>query len=240
MLKKVVVTVAAIAALIVGGTWLYINVIKEDAPEKLSFEQRDREQSTPSGDSTDTSNGTDTDEGAAVDVEGAWSATEESEVGYRVQEILFGQETTAVGRSNDVAGSIVIEGSDLTAADFSVPVATITSDESRRDSKFRSDIMDSENFPNATFALTETASLGKIPADNEEITVTATGDLTLRGETRSVSFPLNARRNGATIEVNGSIPILFSDYGIDNPSGGPVSTEDNGELEFLLVLARGD
>ncbi len=38
MLKKVVIAVAAVAALIVGGTWVYINVIKEDAPEKVNDE----------------------------------------------------------------------------------------------------------------------------------------------------------------------------------------------------------
>jgi len=37
----------------------------------------------------------------------------------------------------------------------------------------------------------------------------------------------------------GSIPVTFADYGIANPSFGPVSTEDNGEVEFLLAFTRG-
>jgi hypothetical protein len=35
------------------------------------------------------------------------------------------------------------------------------------------------------------------------------------------------------------VPITFSDYSIDNPSGGPASVGNTGELEFLLVFAEG-
>lgn len=47
-----------------------------------------------------------------------------------------------------------------------------------------------------------------------------------------------ARRNGATIEVTGSLTVVFDEWGIPNPSTGPVSTEDHGELELLLVFGR--
>jgi hypothetical protein len=32
--------------------------------------------------------------------------------------------------------------------------------------------------------------------------------------------------------------VLFADYDIDNPSFGPVETEDNGLLEILLIFER--
>ena len=54
--------------------------------------------------------------------------------------------------------------------------------------------------------------------------------------TKSVTFSLKAQRNGSAIEVNGSIPITFADYNVDNPSGGPAQVGDNGELEFLIVF----
>jgi hypothetical protein len=38
-------------------------------------------------------------------------------------------------------------------------------------------------------------------------------------------------------EVAGDIPVLFSDYNIQNPSfAGFVTTQDHGLLEFLLIL----
>jgi len=39
--------------------------------------------------------------------------------------------------------------------------------------------------------------------------------------------------------VLGQIPVLFSDYNIQNPSlGGFVTTQDHGLLEFLLVFTK--
>jgi hypothetical protein len=49
---------------------------------------------------------------------------------------------------------------------------------------------------------------------------------------------LTARRRATTVEVAGAIPVVFADYGIPNPSFGPVSTDDHGELEFLVVFSR--
>jgi len=45
-------------------------------------------------------------------------------------------------------------------------------------------------------------------------------------------------RQGATIAVSGSIPIVFSEYGIRNPSGGPATTGSSGTLEFLLNFSH--
>ena len=50
---------------------------------------------------------------------------------------------------------------------------------------------------------------------------------------------ITARRNGANIEVTGTIPVVFADYQIDNPSTAGITTQDNGVVEFLLVFAQG-
>ena len=99
--------------------------------------------------------------------------------------------------------------------------------------------METSTYPTATFTLTEPIDLGTIPADLEQISVTATGELTLKATTKTVTIDLTARRNGDAIEVNGTIPIVFADYGISNPSFAPtVSTDDNGVLEFLVVFSK--
>jgi hypothetical protein len=93
-------------------------------------------------------------------------------------------------------------------------------------------------YPTSTFKLTQPIDLGDLPDDGEQITVPATGELNLRGTTKTVTVDLAARRNGADIEVNGSIPIVFAEWNIPSPSFGPVTTEDHGELELLVVFAR--
>jgi hypothetical protein len=60
----------------------------------------------------------------------------------------------------------------------------------------------------------------------------------MHGTTRLVTVDLTAQRSGAEIRVSGQIPVTFADWNIPNPSFGPVTTEDNGQIEFLLVFAR--
>ena len=156
--------------------------------------------------------------------------------GYRVQEVLGGVDTTATGRGNEIDGSITVAGTTVTEGSFTVQVASITSDRSQRDGQFTGRIMQTSQFPTATFTITQPVDLGTIPADGEQVTASVTGDLTLHGVTNSVTFDVTAQTDGTTIGVLGEIPIVFADYGIDNPSTGFVTTEDNGLLEFILVF----
>ena len=167
----------------------------------------------------------------------SWVATDASQVGYRVEEVLFGVNTTATGRTNQVTGSLTIEGTQVTSTEFTVDVASITSDESRRDEQFRGRIMSADQFPTATFVLTQPIELGTEPAEGVQVTVPATGELTLRGVTQPVTFDVTALLQNGLIGVQGSIPVLFSDYSIQNPSVSGITTEDNGLVEFILVFS---
>ncbi len=93
--------------------------------------------------------------GAATDasnVDGTWKATNASQVGYRVKENLFGVDTEAVGRTNQVTGTLTIAGTGpATAADFTVDMTSVTSYEDRRDAQFNGGIMQTDQFPTATF-----------------------------------------------------------------------------------------
>lgn len=242
--------------LVVGGTWFYINVLRDDPPARLSFEELDASTTTSAavGTTSPTAAGgsgttapatsatgpaTTTAGGAAqAGIDGTWTATPTSELGYRVKEVLFGQDAEGVGRTNAVTGSIDIAGTTVTGGSFTVEMATVKSDSSQRDNQFRNRIMDTSTHPTATFKLTQPIELGTVPAEGQQITATATGDLTLRGTTKSVTFPVTARLSNGQVQVNGTIPIVFAEWNIPNPSFGPAQTEDNGVLEFLLVFER--
>lgn len=219
-----------LAVLATGGVWVYINLIADEAPAQLALADT---APTPSA-----TPGTSRPSAAAGQVDGTWNVTSTSQAGYRVKEILFGQDTTAVGRTNGVTGSLNLAGNTVDTASFSVDMTTVTSDESRRDGQFRGRIMSTDQFPTSSFTLTSPIKLGSTPSDGETVTASATGDLTLRGVTKSVTFEVKARRTAGTLEVNGSIPISFSDWDIPNPSIGPAQVGNDGSLEFLLVLAH--
>ncbi len=204
---------------VVVAPFVYIHFIQADPPARLSLS------------SDGTANG------ARVGIDGKWAATSASSVGYRINEVLFGQKSEAVGRTNKVTGQMVLSGMTVRSASFTVDMTAVTSDKDQRDEQFHGRIMDTATYPTATFTLTSPIELGEVPAQQKVVTATAAGQLSMHGTTKSVTLSLKAKRNGNTIEVNGSLNIVFADWGIGNPSFGPVTTEDHGLLEFLVVFA---
>jgi polyisoprenoid-binding protein YceI len=225
-MRKLAVVALALVVLIVGGPWVYINVIREDAPEELSLTE-----------TTDVPVET-TIVLEPIDVEGTWRVGAGSLAGYRVDEILFGQDVTAVGRTEAITGEFVIEGESVVEAQFSVDLTQVTSDSSRRDSQFANRIMDVLNFPSADFVLESPIDLPPSALMGEEFTITTSGTLTLRGRSGPVDMLLTARLNGSTIEVSASTEIVFADWGIPDPSLPGVTTEDFGVLEALLKMEK--
>ncbi|HVV36377.1 MAG TPA: YceI family protein [Acidimicrobiales bacterium] len=224
-MRRLIAVVLAVVVVLVGGSAFYLKVL-EHPDKKLTID------STASHSST-------TIDAAADDgtSDGTWKASSDSIVGYRVQETLFGSSATATGRTSKVTGSITISGTTVNSGSFSIDMNSVSSDRTQRDGQFRGRIMNTAQFPTATFKLTRPIALSSV-AMNEEIKATATGDLTLHGVTQSVTFDVVAKRVTGQIKVNGEIPIHFADYGIGNPSGGPARVGDDGTLEFTLVFTR--
>ena len=220
----------------VVAPYVYIHFIEGPAPAKLKLSEPKSSPSTTASGSDSTGSSTDS---SSASVDGTWQVTKDgTTVGYRVNEVLFGQSATAVGRTDAVTGQLTLDGTTATAADFTADLTKVASDQGNRDNQFQGRIMDTSSYPTATFKLTSPIELSSIPENLVEVTEKATGDLTLRGKTRPVTFNVIARRNGDKIEVNGAIPITFSDWGIPNPSFGPATTEDHGILEFILAFKR--
>jgi polyisoprenoid-binding protein YceI len=228
--KLVILLVAVPLAVIVaavGGTWAYINLIKGDEPARLALS------------TSTTAAGAATTAASAGTVDGSWTVGTGSQAGYRVKEILFGQSTEAVGRTTSVTGGLSVAGVNVPTATFTVDMTSVTSNSDQRDSQFHRRIMQTSQFPRSSFTLTSPITLPSAPTVGAEVSATATGSLELHGTKKTVTFPVKAKWTGATIEVNGTIPITFADYGVDNPSAGPAKVGDTGELEFLLVLKKG-
>ena len=221
MLKRGLLIVLVLAVAGFGGTWIYLNVIRDDAPERLSLQD----------DATDAPRAT-----RREGIEGRWEPTSQSQVGYRVKEVIFAQSGEGVGRTSDVSGELTIEGTTVNAATFSADLRTLKSDESQRDGHVHNRILETAKFPTATFDLTEPIDFSVVPALGEVLNARATGDLTIRDTTKPVTFDLQAKYTGDTIEIAGAIPIVWAEWNIPNPSNFVAATEDRGLLEFLLVL----
>lgn len=242
MSKTVKFALAAVLLVVVAGGAFLLWFFKDDAPDEVDL-----------GAAVDAVDDDDTDTTAdpASGIEGTWTVDADSGsfdftetasasfVGFRVNEELTGiGATTAVGRTPEVTGEITIEGTELTEATFEADMTAITTNESRRDSRVQS-ALDTAQFPTATFVLSEPVDLGDAAADGEAIAVTATGELTVKGVTKTVSIPLEAQLTNGTVVVVGSLDIVFADFGVEVPTAPVVvSAEDNGILEVQLLFTQ--
>lgn len=212
-----------VAALMVGPR-VYSNFASSDeAAPTLAGETQDR---TGGGSGS----------GERVDVtEGEWTVGPESYAGYRVDEILRGEPVTVVGRTQEVTGQASVAGEAVSDATIEVDMATVATDNGRRDAYFR-DALDVEEHPVSTFTITEPIDLGAV--GESPSTIDVSGDLTLGAETRPVTATLEVASRNGRLEVAGSVPITWADFGLDAPSLGFVEVEDSGAIEFLLHLAQ--
>ena len=224
--RELIIGVAVLAIGAVAGPWVYINLIKEDAPDQLRLEPAPQTVvETTIADTTST-------------IDGQWAIATDSIVGYRVKEVIVAQSTEGVGRTSAVKGTLNIVGEQVTEAEFSVDMTTLKSDSSRRDKQVNTRILDTATYPTATFTLKQPITLTPEALAGSDLTTQATGTLTLRGVTKDIELTLIARLANDVIEVNGSIEIIFADWSIPDPSISAIVVEDRGQLEFLLRFTR--
>lgn len=167
-------------------------------------------------------------------VEGTWTVGDGSFAGYRVDEVLQGTDVTVTGRTEEVTGSVTVAEGAITAADVQVDIASVATDQTRRDAYFRDQAMEAGTYPTATFELTDPATL-----EDGATAVELTGELTIHGVTRPATVEAEVAGDaagGGPVQVVGSVPVTFTDFGVEAPDLGFVSVEETGSIEFSLQL----
>ena len=105
----------------------------------------------------------------------------------------------------------------------------------------RDEGLQTDQFPTATFTLTQPVDVPAAVLDGTATDVTLVGDLTLHGVTKSVEIPAQAQLVDGQIAVAGSLAFPLADFEITAPNVGGfiVSIADEGTLEFSVVFAKG-
>ena len=214
--------VAVVVVLAVGGPYVYIHFVQRAAPPSLAASANTKATVKP----------------ATGSMAGTWRVAKDSAAGYRVNEVLNGQSTTAVGRTAAVTGSLTATPTRVTAAKVTVDLTKVASDQSRRDEQFQGRIMQTSQFPTARFTLVHPIDLAELATAAGTRAVDVHGTLALHGITKNITVPMTVLRSGATLTISAQVPVAFADYGIDNPSFGFVQTEDRGTIEVLLHLKQ--
>ncbi len=238
IVRKILAGVVVLAIGAVAGPWIYINLIKQDAPDVLTLEPSVTTTTAAELAETTTTVAKTVTTVATSATDGEWAVVAESIVGYRVKETIVGQKTEGVGRTAAVTGSLMISDQKVLNAEFTVDMMSLKSDSTRRDRQVNTRILDTATYPTATFVLKKPITLTPEALAGSDFSVDTTGTLTLRGVTKDIDLTLIARLVDGVIEVNGSIQIVFTDWSIPDPSISGIIVVDRGLLEFLIRFAR--
>lgn len=244
---RLLLAAALILAVGVGGYIAYDQVLSGDsvAPLTLPTTSPDAAATDPAAtaDAGSSSEPAPSFDGGGA---GTWAVASGSQAGYRVRERLasLSAESDAVGRTSDVTGSITVESdgttTSLTGGTLTVDTTTIASNEDRRDNRLRTEGLQTDSFPTASFTITQSVEIPAAALAGTASDVTLVGDLTLHGVTNSVSIPAQARLVDGTVQVAGSISFTLLDFDIVAPNVGGfiLSIADDGALEFQVNFTK--
>jgi len=211
--RRILFGVAALAVLVVGASWAFIRLQPTLPPLALP--------TAPAG-------------APVGPLDGTWAVSAGSVAGFRVPETAFGMSNEVVGRTTAVSGTIVLAGDRVTVAMFRIGLAGVEVNGKAQPQFAR--ILNTRRFPDATFTLARPVAVGSAPGGAGA----AAGQLGVNGVTRPVTVTISWRRDGAALEVTGTIPVAFTAWDIRGPAGYGFfgSLADHGVAEFLLTLHR--
>lgn len=181
---------------------------------------------------------------ARTDLDGTWTVVpgtppNDTVAGYTVDEILRGEPVTVVGTTGQVSGEVTITDAVLDSGEFRVRMEGLSTDIGARDNRARSaDILDVEGHPVSTLALAEPVDLNGLPDDGTTDTVPMVVDLTIKGTTVRKEVEVAALRAGEQLIASGSIPLEWTEVGVQPPSLGFVTVGPDGTVDFRVVLEK--
>lgn len=165
-----------------------------------------------------------------------------SKASYSVEETFFSARglVTAVGTTGAVAGDILVDRSNLALSRISeivVDISQLRTDEPARDNAIRRKWLESARYPLATFKNSTFSHLPTTWAEGQPFTFRLTGDMTVREQTRRVTWSVQATLAGDELRANATTRLKMSDFGIDPPSLSDLKVEDEIALSLELVAA---
>ncbi len=142
-----------------------------------------------------------------------------SQIGFKIRHLV----AKSSGRFTKFEGAITVDAKDMSKSKVEVTIeaASINTDNEARDKHLRSaDFFDVEKFPAITFKSTSVKEV-------EKGKLQVTGDLTMHGVTKSITFPITSAgtrpgmKPGSVVAgfIDGAVKINRNDFGIKTYPG---------------------
>ncbi len=170
-------------------------------------------------------------------------SSEASEVRFTLNEVLRGTPTTVVGRTDQVAGEILVDFGAPSASELGLIVInarTLATDNEFRNRALRSDILQSaqDRFEFITFTPTAFDGLPDVAADGDTVSFSVAGDLTIRDITNPVTFTVAVTASAERLSGSASASVMRAAYNLtipDVPGVAEVTEEVLLEIDFVAL-----
>ena len=155
---------------------------------------------------------------------GTWTVSDTSKTTVRVREQLVGVNlpSDAVLVATGATGSFVLKDDGTFSPDSKITfdVTTLASDQRDRDNFVKMDTLQIRQFPKADFVPTKTSGLTLPMPSSGEFTFKLTGQMTIHGKTKEVTFDVTATRSGNELKATATAAPSwkFADFGMSAPS----------------------
>ena len=155
---------------------------------------------------------------------GTWTISDTSKATVRVREQLVGVNlpSDAVLVATGATGTFVLKDDGTFSSDSKITfdLTTLASDQRDRDNFVKMDTLQTRQFPKAEFVPTKTTGLVLPMPASGEFTFKLTGQITIHGKTKDVTFDVVATRTGNDLTATASSAPTwkFGDFGMSAPS----------------------
>jgi polyisoprenoid-binding protein YceI len=155
---------------------------------------------------------------------GTWTISDTSKATVRVREQLVGVNlpSDAVLVATGATGTFVLKDDGTFSSDSKITfdLTTLASDQRDRDNFVKMDTLQTRQFPKAEFVPTKTSGLVLPMPASGEFTFKLTGQMTIHGKTKEVTFDVVATRSGnhLTATATAAPTWKFGDFGMTAPS----------------------
>ena len=168
---------------------------------------------------------------------------EQTEASYQVQEKFLNRDlpNMALGKTNAVTGELQVSLNGKPSGKvtkISVDLRTLTSDQSRRDNRIRTQWLESEKYPFAEFTSTDVQGIPDSYTEGQEVSFKLTGDMKIRDVTKPVTFDVKGKLEGDTITGSATSKILMKDFGFDPPNVAGMLTVEDGVTVMINFTAK--
>jgi polyisoprenoid-binding protein YceI len=168
-----------------------------------------------------------------------------SSASYRVTEQLAGIDfpNEAVGTTTKVSGGLQIlpDGSIAPGAKLTVSLLEMASDQGMRDGYLKNRTLETAKYPDAVFVPKTVTGVPKMVPSTGQLGISLSGDLTIHGVTKPVTFKgiatIDARNS--TVQGRAETTFTFADFSLTKPTlARLMSVDDKIKLEIVYKFKR--